>query len=60
MSLRSSFSWRSLASRRTVSGQDDVPVVDVLRVDGTVNPSLLRYIDRGISKAEKDGAAGLS
>ena len=41
----------------TVSGQDDVPVVDVLRVDGTVNPSLVRYIDRGISKAERDGAA---
>ena len=40
----------------TVSGQDDMPVVDVLRVDGTVNPSLVRYIDRGISKAEKDGA----
>ena len=40
----------------TASGQDDVPVVDVLRVDGTVNPSLARYIDRGISKAERDGA----
>jgi membrane-bound serine protease (ClpP class) len=40
----------------TVSGQDDVPVVDVLRVDGTVNPSLVRYIDRGISKAERDAA----
>ncbi len=40
----------------TVSGQDDVSVVDVLRVDGTVNPSLVRYLDRGITKAEKDGA----
>jgi membrane-bound serine protease (ClpP class) len=40
----------------TVSGQGDAPVVDVLRVDGTVNPSLVRYLDRGISKAEKDGA----
>jgi membrane-bound serine protease (ClpP class) len=40
----------------TVSGQDDAPVVDVLRVDGTVNPSLVRYIDRGISKAERGGA----
>ena len=40
----------------TVSGQGDAPVVDVLRVDGTVNPSLVRYLDRGITKAEKDGA----
>ena len=40
----------------TASAQIDVPVVDVLRVDGTVNPSLVRYIDRGISKAEGDGA----
>jgi len=39
-----------------VSGQDDGRVVDVLRVDGTVNPSLVRYLDRGIAKAEKDGA----
>ncbi|MBN2099453.1 MAG: nodulation protein NfeD [Dehalococcoidia bacterium] len=40
----------------TVSGQNGRPVVDVLRVDGTVNPSLVRYINRGISKAENDGA----
>jgi membrane-bound serine protease (ClpP class) len=40
-----------------VSGQDDGVVVDVLRFDGTVNPSLVRYLDRGITKAEKDGAA---
>jgi membrane-bound serine protease (ClpP class) len=40
----------------TVSGQNNGPVVDVLRVDGTVNPALARYIDRGISKAENDGA----
>ena len=40
----------------TVSGQSNAPVVDVLRVDGTVNPSLVRYLDRGITKAEKDGA----
>ena len=40
----------------TVSAQSNTPVVDVLRVDGTVNPSLVRYIDRGITKAEKDGA----
>jgi membrane-bound serine protease (ClpP class) len=39
-----------------VSGEDDGAVVDVLRVDGTVNPSLVRYLDRGITKAEKDGA----
>lgn len=40
-----------------VNGQDAETVVYVLRVDGTVNPSLVRYLDRGISKAEKDGAA---
>jgi membrane-bound serine protease (ClpP class) len=40
----------------TVNGQDDAVVVDVLKVDGTVNPSLVRYIGRGISKAERDGA----
>jgi membrane-bound serine protease (ClpP class) len=38
-------------------GQGDSPQVYVLRVDGTVNPSLVRYIDRGISKAERGGAA---
>jgi len=41
----------------TASGQGDSPQVYVLRVDGTVNPSLVRYLDRGITKAEKDGAA---
>jgi membrane-bound serine protease (ClpP class) len=40
----------------TVSGQSGSPMVYVLRVDGTVNPSLVRYLDRGITKAEKDGA----
>lgn len=30
--------------------------VAVLEVDGTVNPVLADYIDRGISKAEEDGA----
>lgn len=40
-----------------VNGQDSSSVVQVLTVDGTVNPSLVRYLDRGISKAENDGAA---
>lgn len=43
--------WPGLAG-----GQQDGAVV-VLRVDGTVNPALVRYIDRGIGVAEKDGAA---
>jgi membrane-bound serine protease (ClpP class) len=38
-------------------GQDAAPVVYVLRVDGTVNPSLATYIDRGITKAEEDGVS---
>ncbi len=32
------------------------PHVDVLQVDGAVTPMLARYIDRGISQAEEDGA----
>jgi len=32
------------------------PQIDVLRVDGTVNPVLAGYIDRGIESAEKHGA----
>lgn len=35
----------------------DAPFVYVLKVDGTVNPTLVTYIDRGITRAEKDGAA---
>ncbi len=38
-----------------VSG--DAPFAYVLEADGVVNPSLARYIDRGISRAEDDGAA---
>lgn len=38
-------------------GQDDGPSVVVLTVDGTVNSSLVRYLDRGISTAEEDEAA---
>ena len=33
------------------------PQVDVIEVDGTVNPTLRDYIDRGINQAETDGAA---
>ena len=32
------------------------PQVDVLRVEGTINPVLAGYIDRGIRLAEEDGA----
>ena len=32
------------------------PQIDVLRVDGTINPVLAGYIDRGIESAEKHGA----
>ncbi|MCX5991726.1 MAG: nodulation protein NfeD [Chloroflexi bacterium] len=35
----------------------DAPFVYVLKVDGTVNPTLVSYIDRGITRAEEDGAA---
>ncbi len=39
------------------SARADAPFVYVLEVDGTVNPSLANFIDRGITKAEEDGAA---
>ncbi|HJX69761.1 MAG TPA: nodulation protein NfeD, partial [Dehalococcoidia bacterium] len=39
-----------------VSASTATPQVDVIEVDGTVNPTLVDYIDRGISQAEKDGA----
>lgn len=49
----------ALAARAaTVTAQASAPQVDVLRVDGTVNPALARYIDRGISKAEQEHVAG--
>ena len=35
----------------------DAPFVYILEVDGTVNPTLVSYIDRGITQAEEDGAA---
>ncbi len=45
-----------LVGSAAVRGQDNSPTVYVLRVDGTVNPSLVRYLDRGITLAEKDEA----
>ncbi|MBI2953943.1 MAG: nodulation protein NfeD [Chloroflexi bacterium] len=33
--------------------------VDVLRVDGIINPVVAGYVDRGISTAERDGARAL-
>ncbi len=45
-----------LVGSTAVCGQDSSPTVYVLRVDGTVNPALVRYLDRGITQAEKDGA----
>ena len=39
-----------------MSAKASEPHVDVLPVDGTVNPVLADYIDRGIDRAEKDGA----
>lgn len=35
------------------------PVIDVLKVKGTVNPLLADYIRRGITQAERDGAIAL-
>jgi membrane-bound serine protease (ClpP class) len=46
-----------LAGLTATSVHADTPFVYVLEVDGTVNPTMANYIDRGISKAEEDGAA---
>jgi len=45
-----------LAALATVNVSADGPQVNVLEVDGTVNPILADYIDRGISQAEEDNA----
>ena len=45
-----------LAAVTTASVSAADPQVYVLEVDGTVNPPLADYIDRGIDKAEEDGA----
>jgi len=39
-----------------VGAQTSSPVIDVLHVDGTVNPVLADYIERGINQAEEDNA----
>ena len=36
--------------------QPDSPVIDVLHVDGVINPVLADYIERGINQAEEDNA----
>ncbi|MBM3131658.1 MAG: nodulation protein NfeD [Chloroflexi bacterium] len=46
-----------IAALGTASAQ--APEVHVLRVDGTIVPIVADYIDRGIDKAEEDGAAAL-
>jgi len=39
--------------------QAATPRIDVLQVDGSINPVLVDYIERGIDQAEKDGALAL-
>jgi membrane-bound serine protease (ClpP class) len=39
-----------------ISAQTDSPTVDVLHADGTINPVLADYIERGINQAEEDNA----
>lgn len=46
-----------LAGLAATSVHADTPFVYVLEADGVVNPSLVNYIDRGISGAEGNGAA---
>jgi membrane-bound serine protease (ClpP class) len=44
------------AALATVSAGAAATHVDVLKIDGTVSPPLADYLDRGITKAEEDGA----
>ncbi len=39
-----------------VYAQTTSPIIDVLHVDGVINPVLADYIDRGIQQAEEDNA----
>ena len=49
-----------LLSLAGLAGADpDSPQVHVLKVDGTIVPVVADYIDRGITKAEKDGAVAV-
>ena len=34
----------------------DSPTIEILNVDGTIVPVVANYIDRGISRAESEGA----
>jgi len=42
-----------------VAAQSDSPTIDVLYVDGTINPVVSDYIERGIRQAEEEGAIAL-
>ncbi|MFC1925164.1 nodulation protein NfeD [Chloroflexota bacterium] len=46
----------ALVALATVSASAAGPQVDILEADGTVNPTLADYIDRGIDQAEEHGA----
>jgi membrane-bound serine protease (ClpP class) len=41
----------------TASAATSSPHVNVLTVDGDINPAMARYLDRGLDKSEEDGAA---
>ena len=45
-----------LVALATVNVSADTPQVDVLDVDGVINPTIANYIDRGISQSEEDGS----
>ena len=48
--------FAALTTASASAATPQVPQVNVLEVDGIVNPTLANYIDRGIGQAEKDGA----
>jgi len=42
-----------------ISAQDDSLTIDILYVDGTINPVMAEYIERGIGQAEEENAVAL-
>ena len=48
-----------LALPGVISAQDGDPAINVLYVDGTINPVVADYIERGIQQAEEEGAVAL-